>query len=60
MKPYGYLQDVPQDGLLLNRQPVKLVQMPKLFAALKQTETDPSVVERCADDVEFRLPGRQR
>jgi len=49
-----YVAVDPQGGLLLNRQPVKLAELPKLFAALKQAETDPSVVVRGADDVDYR------
>ena len=54
-KPTLHYVDVdPQGGLLLNRQAVKLVELPKLFAALKQAETDPSVVVRGADEVDYR------
>ena len=54
-KPKLHYVDVdPQGGLLLNRQAVKLVELPKLFAALKQAETDPSVVVRGADEVDYR------
>ena len=55
-KPKLHYVDVDAaGGLLLNRQPVTLAELPKLFAALKQAESDPSVVVRGADDVNYQF-----
>jgi biopolymer transport protein ExbD len=55
-KPKLHYVDVdPQGGLKLNQQPVTVAELPKLFAALKQAETDPSVVVRGADDVNYQF-----
>ena len=55
-KPKLHYVDVdPQGGLKLNQQSVTVAELPKLFAALKQAETDPSVVVRGADNVNYQF-----
>jgi biopolymer transport protein ExbD len=55
-KPKLHYVDVDsQGGLKLNQQVVTVAELPKLFAALKQAEADPSVVVRGADDVNYQF-----
>ncbi len=53
-KPRLHYVDVAANGaLLLNRQPTTLAALPPLLKALKNSEPDPSVVVRGADDVNY-------
>ena len=54
-KPKLHYVDVDSSGgLKLNLQVVTLAELPKLFAALKEAEPDPSVVVRGADNVNYQ------
>ena len=54
-KPKLHYVDVDASGALkLNLQTVTLAELPKLFAALKQAEPEPSVVVRGADNVNYQ------
>ncbi len=50
----NYVDVDPKGGLKLNNQDVVLKELPQLFKVLKESEADPSVVVRGADEVNYQ------
>jgi biopolymer transport protein ExbD len=50
----NYVDVDPEGGLKLNNQDVVLKELPQLFKVLKESEAEPSVVVRGADEVNYQ------